>query len=99
MQTNFPYSSKVTIYVEDAKANNENIYVRIPKWLKQDWSVFIDNVDTKLTIEDNGYVKLPSVKKGSIIEFDFIKPKKYFKYKSIYHLLSGEQIVGKMLGY
>lgn len=71
MKTNFPYSSKVTIYVEDAKANNENIYVRIPKWLKQNWSVFIDNVDTKLTIEDNGYVKLPSVKKGSIIEFDF----------------------------
>ncbi len=43
--------------------------------------------------------KKRNTENDSMIEFDFIKPKKYFKYQSIYHLLSGEQIVGKMLGY
>ncbi len=43
--------------------------------------------------------KKRNTEKGSIIEFDFIKPKKYFKYQSIYNLLSDEEIKRKVLKY
>lgn len=42
--------------------------------------------------------KKRNTENNSVLDLDFIKPKKYFKYKSIYNLLNGEQIKSKMFG-
>lgn len=57
----------------------------------------------KKTFTYSSIIEIPHKKRNSeynnVMDLDFIKPKKYFKYKSIYNLLNGEQIKSKMFGF
>lgn len=100
LETKYPVSTTVSIKVDEVKSK-QNLFVRIPSWLKAPWSCTIDGENISLEVLENGYVELPKLKVGQLITFNFpmeLSIRKTQDSSGNFSILYGPIVLGACLG-